>query len=55
MGLQLWRADLGLEHPGIWWYAGGTWNQPPKIRMIVLLLLLLFDAVTIFMLQSGER
>lgn len=30
VGLQLWRADLGLEHPRIWVYAGGTWDQSPK-------------------------
>lgn len=46
---------MGLEHLRIWVYAGVPGTNPPRLRMIVLLLLLLFDAVTIFTLQSRER
>ena len=45
--------DLSIGEFGYMQGAPGT--NPPRIRMIVLLLLLLFDAVTIFILQSGER
>ena len=53
---QIWRANLGLEHLRIWVYAGDSWGQSPEDKegVTVLLLVLLFNSVTIFILQRRE-
>lgn len=53
---QIWGASLGLEHLRIWAYAGDSWGQPPEDKegVTVLLLVLVFDPVTTFILQRRE-
>lgn len=53
---QIWGANLGCEHLRIWVYAGDSWGQSPEDKegVTVLLLVLVFNPVTTFILQRRE-